>query len=614
MTDFYISQLQVTGNNVRPAILNFQRGANIIYGNSDEGKSYIVECLDFMFGSKNMRLKASSGYNTITLKVITSQGDIELVRRFNVSAKKSVSIYAHDPRYEKLTCYEQGYEVLGNFWLRLMGFSENQAVITDTYYNKGLLTIKNITSLFLFKETNITSTSSVISSSIRVLAALLLMITGEDYTSIQSMETDAERRQKAKGAKEQIKAIMDDIYDQLQEVLHKMSELGDSGVIETDWSTLLQRFDTQEQQLHDAINRSAEMHSQIETLRKQRLSYRLQRENQHLLQELYDRQAKRLTFTMEGELLTHQNGATKCHCPFCGAESESVLDENILNAAAAEVEQTGVAVRSLQDFDQELEKSSRQLEKKIEELQKQVSELDKEIALSYAPSVSDLRAKMSVYMDHYALQREKDRLLVDYSTWNSRYETAGEKMPDSSRFKVKEKYPKEFWSEMGERLYAMLEFCNLADLKTVSFRSNTMDISVNRQEKKTYGEGFRGIFNMAVSFTLFQYLCEKGVYIPGLLIMDSPIQSMNEQEESKLTSNMISYVCKNAVCGQVFIIDNKFPEETDYADALVYSIGKEGFLPDFIRPARKMTQSELEAQSKSVPGIAVPLPPEMFDE
>lgn len=52
MTDFYISQLQVTGSNVRPAILDFQRGANIIYGNSDEGKSYIVECLDFMFGAK----------------------------------------------------------------------------------------------------------------------------------------------------------------------------------------------------------------------------------------------------------------------------------------------------------------------------------------------------------------------------------------------------------------------------------------------------------------------------------------------------------------------------------------------------------------------------------
>lgn len=614
MTDFYISQLQVTGSNVRPAILDFQRGANIIYGNSDEGKSYIVECLDFMFGAKSMRLKASSGYNTITLKICTLQGGIELVRRFDVSAKKSVSIYADDPRYEKLTCYEQSYEVLGDFWLRFMGFAENQAVITDTYYNRGLLTIKNITSLFLFKETKITSTSSIISSSIRVLSALLLMITGKDYTSIPSMETDAERRQKAKGAKEQIKAIMDDIYNQLQEVLNKLSALGNSDIIETDWAALLQRFDAQEQQLQDAIAQSSDMHSQIEDLRKQLLSYRMQRENQHLLQELYDRQARRLTFTMEGELLAHQKGTTKCHCPFCGAESESSFDDSVMSAATAEVEQTGVAVRALQDFDHELEIRSQQLKQKIEELQKRTAELDREIALCYAPSVSDLRTKMSIYMDHYALQREKDRLLLDYSTWNSKYETTGDKVPESSRFKVKDKYPKEFWTEMGERLYAMLEACDLAGLKAVSFRSSTMDISVNRQEKKTYGEGFRGIYNMAVAFTLFQFLCNKGIYAPGLLIMDSPIQSMNEPADSKLTSNMISYICKNASCGQVFIIDNEFPEGTDYADSLVYRIGKEGFLPDFKRPARKMTQSELETQSKEVPGIAVPLPPELLEQ
>lgn len=55
-------------------------------------------------------------------------------------------------------------------------------------------------------------------------------------------------------------------------------------------------------------------------------------------------------------------------------------------------------------------------------------------------------------------------------------------------------------------------------------------------------------------------------------------------------------------------------EGTDYADSLVYRIGKEGFLPDFKRPARKMTQSELETQSKEVPGIAVPLPPELLEQ
>lgn len=614
MTDFYISQLRVTGNNVRPAVLNFQRGANIICGNSDEGKSYVVECLDFMFGAKNMRLKASSGYNTITMEIVTSQGSITLVRRFDVSAKKCVSIYADDPRYEKLTCYEQGYETLGEFWLRLMGFAENQAIITDTYYNKGLLTIKNVTSLFLFKETKITSTGSVISSSIRVLAALLLMITGKDYTYIPSMETDTERRQKARGAKEQIKEIMDDIYTQLQEVIDQLSALGDSKAIEADWTDLLQRFEVQEQQLREAIAQSSDMHSQIDAMRKQLLSYRMQHENQHLLQELYDRQAKRLTFTMEGELLAHQNGERKCRCPFCGAESISALDKSIMSAATAEVEQTGLAVRSLQDFDRELEKHSRQLEKKIEAAQKHAAELDQKIALSYAPSVSELRAKMSLYREHYALQQEKDRLLLDYSTWQNKYDITSEKVPDSSRFKVKGEYPEEFWSEMSERLYTMLEFCDLAGLQTVNFRPNTMDISVNRQEKRTYGEGFRGIYNMAVAFALFQFLCEKGHYVPGMLIMDSPIQSMNEPVDSKLTSNMVSYICNNATCGQVFIVDNEFPKEADYADALVYRIGKEGFLPDFKRPTRKMTQSEVDAHNQKVSGMETSLPMELSDQ
>ena len=67
MIDFYIKQLSVTGFNVRPMTLQFQRGANIIYGTSDSGKSYVVECLDFMFGAKTMRLKSSSGYNAVSL-------------------------------------------------------------------------------------------------------------------------------------------------------------------------------------------------------------------------------------------------------------------------------------------------------------------------------------------------------------------------------------------------------------------------------------------------------------------------------------------------------------------------------------------------------------------
>lgn len=611
MTNFFISQLKITGSEVRPATLEFKQGANIIYGNSDEGKSYIVECLDFMFGAKNMRLKASSGYSTITMTIVTSEGSIDLVRRFDVSPKKSVSIYTDDARYKSLSCYEQSYEVLGNFWLRLMGFSENQAVITNTYYKREPLTIKNVTSLFLFKETKITSTSSIISSSMRILATLLLMLTGRDYTEIPSVETDAERRQKAKGAKEQLRLIMDDVFDQLQEVIRKIANLNDGLDPETDWNALMRRFEDQEKQLNEAIANSAMLHRQLEELRKRQISYRMQRENQHLLQELYDRQAQRLTFAMEGELLSHQSGNQKCHCPFCGAESESALDENALKATSTEVEQTGIAVRSLQDLDKELDRRMKRHQKKIDELQAQIIALDKEIASAYAPAVAELRSKIAVYLESYSLRQTKDRLMLDYSTWQTKYERFSEPIADSARFKIKEEYPKEFFDAMKDILFTMLHECDLADLKTVDFRAGTMDLSINRQEKNTFGEGYRGILNMAVAFSLFTHLCNKGIYSPGLLIMDSPIQAMNEPAESKLTSNLISYICRNAGCGQVFIIDNEIPADADYADAKVHQIGSEGLLPDFKRPVRKMTQSEAAEQSKHIDGIVTTIPVEL---
>lgn len=95
MIDFYIKQLSVTGFNVRPMTLQFQRGANIIYGTSDSGKSYVVECLDFMFGAKTMRLKSSSGYNAVSLTIQTSQGEIYLERRFDVKKESVTMHYQH---------------------------------------------------------------------------------------------------------------------------------------------------------------------------------------------------------------------------------------------------------------------------------------------------------------------------------------------------------------------------------------------------------------------------------------------------------------------------------------------------------------------------------------
>ena len=117
MTDFYIKQLSVTGNGVRPSTFEFRRGTNIIFGDSDSGKSYVAECLGFMFGAKTMRLKRSSGYNMVSVVVKTSQGEIHLARRFDVG-KESVTIQSTDPRYAGLNCTGVERDVLDSFWMK----------------------------------------------------------------------------------------------------------------------------------------------------------------------------------------------------------------------------------------------------------------------------------------------------------------------------------------------------------------------------------------------------------------------------------------------------------------------------------------------------------------
>ena len=99
MAEFYIEKMEISGAGVETAVYEFQPGANIIYGESDSGKSYVTECLDYMFGEKTMRLKASSGYDTIVLHVKTSKGKVKLLRCVD-ARKKAVEIFSTDEDFE----------------------------------------------------------------------------------------------------------------------------------------------------------------------------------------------------------------------------------------------------------------------------------------------------------------------------------------------------------------------------------------------------------------------------------------------------------------------------------------------------------------------------------
>ena len=86
---FYISQVKITGEGKKDAVVEFTDGVNVILGPSNSGKSLILECIDYCFGYVHHnakqtdyaeKIKALDGYNAVHVTVKTPEGSFEIVR------------------------------------------------------------------------------------------------------------------------------------------------------------------------------------------------------------------------------------------------------------------------------------------------------------------------------------------------------------------------------------------------------------------------------------------------------------------------------------------------------------------------------------------------------
>lgn len=587
MAEFYIKEMKISGPDKTTAVYEFQPGANIIYGESDSGKSYVVECLDYMFGEKTMRLKASSGYDTISVVVKTPKGEVKLLRCFD-ARKKNVEIFSTDEDFENFTGTGYGADVLDNFWLRLIGIQENQQVVVDSYYHKERLTWANIKKMFLIKEDNISKTSSVIPSGIKSLSALLFLLTGKDFRTIDAVDSDKEREKKSEAEKAAILKILEKTRQRMEMLLQQLRNTPVDEIREQ-WTEILARFQQKEDQLRQALQQSRELHEKLDIARKKLASSRLQHENYALLQSLYDARMKRNAFVTEGNLIALDHGGD-CTCPFCGARQQADdVNVDAMNASVAELKKTGEEIRRFEEANADLEKRIARQQERVDLLEKECSALDHKISVSYAPAVNEMKTQLDRYTALLELQKEYDVVSTHYSTLNLEYQNAdADPVEEFNKFRPKEHFPAGFFESMSLYLTEMVRACGVEGADQVFFERATFDLNESWQDKNTFGEGYRAFYNTAVAFCLFRYLCDHGRYKPGFMIVDSPTQAMELPEDSKETAKLYEYMINNSACGQIFIVDNKIPQDLDIEKAKVYTFegnGK-GFLPDYVRPVR----------------------------
>ena len=139
MTKFYIEKLIVTGTGKEPSILEFKAGLNIVSGPSDTGKSYVLECIDYLFGSDNTRLDRNTGYDWVKLIIATNTGRITLERQ--VDANK-IKVSSTSRNIDSGTYAISGKNNnISDLWLQLIGITKDHHIIKNSRFERQRLTI-----------------------------------------------------------------------------------------------------------------------------------------------------------------------------------------------------------------------------------------------------------------------------------------------------------------------------------------------------------------------------------------------------------------------------------------------------------------------------------------
>ncbi|MDK3505831.1 ATP-binding protein, partial [Escherichia coli] len=78
-----IRKILLRGNSVQDAYVDFYKGANILAGESDTGKSYLVSCLDYILGAEKLKkkLKEATDYTHLYVEFENDEGGVLTLKR-----------------------------------------------------------------------------------------------------------------------------------------------------------------------------------------------------------------------------------------------------------------------------------------------------------------------------------------------------------------------------------------------------------------------------------------------------------------------------------------------------------------------------------------------------
>lgn len=584
-----VRKILLRGKGVLDAEIDFTTGGNIVAGDSDTGKSYLLRCLDYIFGADEMtkRIPEAEPYSTLFVQFENDSGEILTIERHLSGGE----LAAHYCSIEDIK--EKGTVLSAKRSGRSRAFDVTEAILTFAGIPEAVLrkndrgSVQRLT-LRLLMPVVLVDEISIIDEVSPVLGKAAFdetarkrmfayMLTGKDDDGIIEAE-------KVEIARARLKAQIGVISDLLEPIEIRLSQqpASDENTIDK-VETAIGRLSAS---LAEASGERAEL--QAERLEATQTLQRAQSQivaadelltRYRLLDARYGSDLDRLDFVSEGAHFFE--GLQAVTCPLC---EQPMTDEHahaalsisgVMESARAEAAKILGQKKDLAAAIQTLEAIKGKHEKDSASASATLERTDRRIAEVIAPAVRETTARLETLVARRIElegRRSDEEQAQTLRTLRSDLEGAGGSKTPKREW---ESLPSTALRDLCIQIEAVLKEWQWKGEGRVEFDKDDFDIVVDGQARQSHGKGVRAVLHSAFVIGLLRHCKKGGRPHLGMVIIDSPLTSYKKNIPGRAASTSKDGPVDEGIEAafwksltsvdpalQIIIVENKEPPKT----------------------------------------------------
>ncbi len=589
-----LRKIRLSGPDVPKAEIEFNAGANVLAGQSDTGKSYLLHCLDYILGADELRKRIPEAelYSQLHVEFQEPLGDYLTLERNLSGGELAVHRCRMDDIIddgERVIRSRSGSSQTKDLTSVLLPFAEMAGEAKLRKNDRGetqRLTVRTLLPIFLVNEIAMIDEKSPVvgdgtfdaTARKRMFAYLL---SGKDDTGIIA----AERRDIIRARDQAKLGLIADLLEPLQRKVKSFSD---------DPNDTIEKVNNAIGSITAELNATTETRTAVLRNLKTEIAELQRAETQiiainevldryKLLSARYKSDLGRLDFIAEGA--HYFDGLQEVHCPLCD-QPMSRDHSHVAQKRSADVYAGARAeAAKIKALNTDLSQAITTLEERLADWregeatsQKNIKDFREHLDRQLAPALSDLNSQLEKLIrrrvELEGARNDKDQL-ENLQLMKAEIERTSTGKTGTSKW---EPLPSVALRNLCKSIETVLIEWQWSAEPRVEFDQADFDIVVDGQSRQSHGKGVRSILHSAFVIGPLRYSSQYEKPHPGFVVLDSPLTSYRKSPSvnngdgpipPRIEVGFWKALADVSSMVQVIVIENKEPPK-EVADAISY--------------------------------------------